>query len=295
MYVEELLDRCVFHIVSNIEWHEMAKQHVEDWLAGSAVSSWVGGIGGSRVACEERSAGGRTQLIAVMEEETCSLVYRLEQKYLNDDDAYMDQDIVLTNFTGSSPCKMASKRALELVVLNNANISHLGDISEVSGLMQHVAEADLAWNNIRWECVNSLLKHLPQLRTLNLSYNPLDGEIAVDLPAAPLLHTLILNGTNMSLKSLSSILKNTPCLQELHLSDNKLDLSDADDESVMNESVKTIHLNRCHIDDWPLVVRLMRRFPNRKTVFLCENPIKSVVHDSSAESLGTLQSLNLGK
>ncbi|KHJ94618.1 hypothetical protein OESDEN_05453 [Oesophagostomum dentatum] len=39
----------------------------------------------------------------------------------------------------------------------------------------------------------------------------------------------------------------------------------------------------------------MRRFPNRKTVFLCENPIKSVVHDSSAESLGTLQSLNLGK
>lgn len=46
--------------------------------------------------------------------------------------------------TGSSPCKMASKRALELVVLNNANISHLGDVSQVSGLMQHVAEVNLA-------------------------------------------------------------------------------------------------------------------------------------------------------
>ncbi|KAL6722554.1 hypothetical protein Aduo_017668 [Ancylostoma duodenale] len=229
-----------------------------------------------------------------MEEEPCSLVYRLEQKYLNDDDAYMDQDIVLTNFTGSSPCKMASKRALELVVLNNANISHLGDVSQVSGLMQHVAEADLAWNSIRWECVKSVLKHLPQLRTLNLSYNPLDGEIAVDLPSAPLLHTLILNGTNLSLTSLSSILKNTPCLQELHLSDNKLDFSD-DDESVMNESVKTIHMNRCRIEDWAQVVRLMRRFPNRKTVFLCENPIKSIVHQTPVEDLSTLQSLNLGK
>ncbi|PIO76056.1 leucine Rich repeat-containing domain protein [Teladorsagia circumcincta] len=229
-----------------------------------------------------------------MEEEMCSLVYKLEQKYLDDDDAYMDQDLVLTNFTGSSPCKMASKRALELVVLNNANISHLGDVTQVSTLMQHVAEADLAWNRIRWDCVVALLKHLPRLRTLNLSYNPLDDEIVVDLPPAPLLHTLILNGTNLSLDSLSVILKNTPSLQELHLSDNKLDLS-SDDMSPMNETVKTIHLNRCRIDDWGLIVRLMHRFPSRKTVFLCENPIKKVAHQPSNDELTTLESLNLAK
>ncbi|KAK6060711.1 leucine Rich repeat-containing domain protein [Cooperia oncophora] len=249
----------------------------------------------SRHACYTRDAFRRTQLIAVMEEEMCSLVYKLEQKYLDDDDAYMDQDLVLTNFTGSSPCKMASKRALELVVLNNANISHLGDVTQVSTLMQHVAEADLAWNSIRWDCVVALLKHLPRLRTLNLSYNPLDGEIAVDLPPAPLLHTLILNGTNLSLNSLSLILKNTPSLQELHLSDNQLDLSLEDDPSPMNETVKTIHLNRCRIDDWNLIVRLMHRFPSRKTVFLCENPIKKVAHQTSNDELTTLESLNLAK
>ncbi|XGW33639.1 hypothetical protein V3C99_017779, partial [Haemonchus contortus] len=252
-------------------------------------------VGGRRIACLTRDAFHRTQLIAVMEEETCSLVYKLEQKYLDDDDAYMDQDLVLTNFTGSSPCKMASKRALELVVLNNANISHLGDVTQVSTLMQHVAEVDLAWNRIRWDCVVALLKHLPRLRTLNLSYNPLDGEIAVDLPHAPLLHTLILNGTNLSLDSLWLILKNTPSLQELHLSDNKLDLSSNDDMSPMNETVKTIHLNRCRIDDWNLIVRLMHRFPSRKTVFLCENPIKKVAHQSSNDELKTLESLNLAK
>ncbi|VDO52928.1 unnamed protein product [Haemonchus placei] len=230
-----------------------------------------------------------------MEGETCSLVYKLEQKYLDDDDAYMDQDLVLTNFTGSSPCKMASKRALELVVLNNANISHLGDVTQVSTLMQHVAEADLAWNRIRWDCVVALLKHLPRLRTLNLSYNPLDGEIAVDLPPAPLLHTLILNGTNLSLNSLWLILKNTPLLQELHLSDNKLDLSSDCDMSPMNETVKTIHLNRCRIDDWNSIVRLMHRFTSRKTLFLCENPIKKVAHQTSNDGLTTLESLNLAK
>ncbi|VDM59591.1 unnamed protein product [Angiostrongylus costaricensis] len=153
---------------------------------------------------------------------------------------------------------MASKRALELVVLNNANISHLGNVAEVSGLMQHVAE------------------------------------ISIDLPSAPLLHTLILNGTNVMLKSLSSILKQTPFLQELHLSDNQLDLS-TDDTSIMNESVKTIHMNRCRVGDWDLIVRFIHRFPSLKTAFLCENPIKSVAHQSSLDKLSSLQSLNLGK
>uniref|UniRef100_A0A183GW32 Nuclear RNA export factor 1 n=1 Tax=Heligmosomoides polygyrus TaxID=6339 RepID=A0A183GW32_HELPZ len=74
-------------------------------------------------------------LIAAMTEKACSLVYRLEEKYLDDDDAHMDQGLVLTNF------------------------------------------ADLAWNSIRWDCVVSVLKHIPRLRTLNLSFNPLDGEI----------------------------------------------------------------------------------------------------------------------
>uniref|UniRef100_A0A1I7X811 DNA-directed RNA polymerase n=1 Tax=Heterorhabditis bacteriophora TaxID=37862 RepID=A0A1I7X811_HETBA len=73
-------------------------------------------------------------------EETCSLVHRLEEKYLEDDDSYVDQDIILTNFTGSSPCKMASKRALELIVLNHMNITHVGDTSRFASLVQHVAE-----------------------------------------------------------------------------------------------------------------------------------------------------------
>lgn len=69
-------------------------------------------------------------------------------------------------------------------------------------------------------------------------------QIATDLPSAPFLHTLILNGTNLTLKSLSSVLRSTPSLQELHISDNKLELVNEDDTSTISDSVKTIHMNR---------------------------------------------------
>ncbi|KAJ1358751.1 hypothetical protein KIN20_017253 [Parelaphostrongylus tenuis] len=149
----------------------------------------------------------------------------------------------------------------------------------------------IIFNGIAWKRYSNIFR---SYETLNLSYNPLDSEISIDLPSAPLLHTLILNGTNLKLKSLSSILKETPFLQELHLSDNQLDLS-TENTSTLNESVKTIHMNRCGVDNWDLIVRFLHRFPNRKTVFLCENPIKSVAHQSSLEKLSSLQSLNLGK
>ncbi|KJH46017.1 leucine Rich repeat-containing domain protein [Dictyocaulus viviparus] len=260
-----------------------AQHNTHEWAVTSRVAQ-LAGVAFLRHSADRRHGG--------LSDAFCGVQTKAEVP--NDDDAYMDQDIVLTNFTGSSPCKMASKRALELVVLNNANISYLGDVSEISSLLQHVAEADLAWNRIQWDCVKALLTHLPQLRTLNLSHNPLDGEIVVDLPSAPLLHTLILNGTNLKLGSLSSVLKNTPSLQELHLSDNKLDLS-THDISIMNESVKTMHLNRCQVKHWDVVVNFLHRFPSLETVFLCENPIKSVVHQSSLEEFTSLQSVNLGK
>ena len=97
----------------------------------------------------------------IMEEGCSTLVRSLEQKYLDDDDDIV-QDILFTGFvsfcvpyflsmiesnvdyyeiqTGCSPCKMASQRALELLVLNNMNIGTIGDTDKFATLASHVSE-----------------------------------------------------------------------------------------------------------------------------------------------------------
>ncbi|CAD6189006.1 unnamed protein product [Caenorhabditis auriculariae] len=237
----------------------------------------------------------RSPLIAM--EEACTLVRRLEQKYLDDDDAIVE-DLLLTSFTGCSPCKMASQRALELLVLNNMNIQSIGDSSKLANLAAHVLEADLGWNQIHlWSDVSTILNNLPHLRVLNIGHNPLSETIDVELPEVPHLQTLILNGTNLRPSTLKDFLSKTPNLSELHLSDNQFTTDENDDQEnePISSFVRTVHLNRCGFEDWKSVAKLLKRFPMITSVFLCENPIRAIDQGASTDGMTSLKSLNLAK
>lgn len=227
----------------------------------------------------------------------CSLIEKIEYKYLDDDDATVEE-FLLTGFTGCSPCKMASQRGLEMVVLNNMNINSAGDTTKLANLVRHVSEVDLGWNQLaNWEEIALIMANLPNMRCLNLGHNPIGKELTVELPSLPRLHTLILNGTNLPLSTLRKLLSVLPNLSELHMSDNCLEMEE-NEENVepISEKVHTLHLNRCGISDWQNALKILAAFPNRKTVFMCENPIKSIEHHQiSQQQLNTLTTLNLTK
>ncbi|CAO4385230.1 unnamed protein product [Caenorhabditis nigoni] len=228
-----------------------------------------------------------------MEEGCSTLVRSLEQKYLDDDDDVV-QDLLFTGFTGCSPCKMASQRALELLVLNNMNIGTIGDSEKLATLASHVSEADLGWNQIsQWSDVACILKNLPHLRVLNIGHNPLNPVINHKLPVSTL-HTIILNGTHLPFKTLQSFLSILPKVTELHMSDNQFNDDDDCDEPI-STTVKTIHLNRCGFQRWSSVMNVVKRFPNVCSVFVCENPLKDVTHCKQFDQLPFWNFLNLAK
>ncbi|CCD65412.1 Tubulin-specific chaperone cofactor E-like protein [Caenorhabditis elegans] len=214
-----------------------------------------------------------------MEEGCSTLVRSLEQKYLDDDEDIV-QDIIFTGFTGCSPCKMASQRALELLVLNNMNIDTIGDSEKLATLASHVSEADLGWNQIsKWSDIACILKNLPHLRVLNIGHNPLNPVIDHELPVSTL-HTIILNVL--------------PKVTELHMSDNQFNDDDDCDEPI-STTVRTVHLNRCGFLKWSSVMNVVKRFPNVCSVFVCENPLKDVTHCKHFEQLPFWNFLNLAK
>ncbi|EGT30078.1 CBN-COEL-1 protein [Caenorhabditis brenneri] len=228
-----------------------------------------------------------------MEEGCSTLVRKLEQKYLDDDDAIVG-DIIFTGFTGCSPCKMASQRALELLVLNNMNIGTIGDPEKLATLASHVSEADLGWNQIsQWSDVACILENLPHLRVLNIGHNPLNPVIDHELPVSNM-HTIILNGTNLPFKTLQTLLAVLPNVSELHMSDNQFN-DDDNCLSPISTSVRTIHLNRCGFQKWSSVMNVVKRFPNVCSVFVCENPLKDVIHCKQFDQLPYWKFLNLAK
>ncbi|CAI2356947.1 unnamed protein product [Caenorhabditis sp. 36 PRJEB53466] len=228
-----------------------------------------------------------------MEEGCSTLVRRLEQKYLDDDDATV-KDILFTGFTGCSPCKMASQRALELLVLNNMNIGTIGDSEKLATLASHVSEADLGWNQIsQWSDVACIFHNLPHLRVLNIGHNPLNPVIDHELPVSTL-HTIILNGTHLPFKTLKSFLSVLPKVTELHMSDNQFNDEDDGDEPI-STSVRTIHLNRCGFLKWSSVMNVVKRFPNVCSVFVCENPLEDVTYCKYFDQLPYWNFLNMAK
>uniref|UniRef100_A0A915D4I3 Ubiquitin-like domain-containing protein n=1 Tax=Ditylenchus dipsaci TaxID=166011 RepID=A0A915D4I3_9BILA len=171
------------------------------------------------------------------------------------------------NIFGTSPCKVASERGLELLVLNRKNISSIGDQERFASFTKNVQELDLAWNKIEdWEVVSNLFSSLPSLKQLNLGHNPIqpyiDPQVLSSLHA-PKLNTLVLNGVNLPLETVKQFLSSQviPCLTELHMSETHF--------------MTYITLKSRLATLW----RVLSLFPNTENLYLVGNELECVDRD----------------
>jgi len=201
-----------------------------------------------------------------------TLLYHMQKKYLEEPE--VDSFI---NFFGTSPCKLACERHLELMVLNKKGISSIGDELSLAPFVATVVDLDLAYNEINdWNVVAGLLNSMPLLKRLNLSHNPLQKQINTDLPQCSNIKSLLLNGTNLPLKSLAVICKKLPNLQELDLNKNDSYSKYDPFPEVVSATVTQLQLNACDFQDWNVVLHVIKAFPGVERLYLSENKISNV-------------------
>ncbi|KAI1729825.1 leucine rich repeat domain-containing protein [Ditylenchus destructor] len=198
-----------------------------------------------------------------------SLTAHMERKYLTEQ--HVDSFI---NIFGTSPCKVATEKGLELLVLNHKNISVIGDEAWFVTFAKNVTELDLGWNQISsWTVISTLLSSLPSLRRLNLGHNPIEPEIRTDLPTFSRLSTLFVGSM--------------PALNEMHLSGNSFNDLNVFKEGPLSPNVQFLHLNACGFSDWSTVLRVLALFPSIQQLYLVENPIQDVFAECPTTKLHT--------
>ncbi|KAL1455012.1 hypothetical protein WDU94_009138 [Cyamophila willieti] len=171
-----------------------------------------------------------------------------------------------------------------LLVLNDCDIDSTGAEHELTVKCQGVAELDLAQNSLsHWDEIFTILKIMPGLNFLNLSFNDLSADISIEknnCNTYPCLKNLILNATHISWKSVKFLLKICPNVEELHLSLNDfthVDLIDEKtDESIVVESVKKLHFTGNPITSWKEIMKLGRAFSNLEYLVLADSPLCSL-------------------
>ncbi|KAI5731263.1 hypothetical protein M8J77_007156 [Diaphorina citri] len=171
-----------------------------------------------------------------------------------------------------------------LLVLNDCDIDSTGAENELTVKCQGVAELDLAQNSLsHWNEIFTILKIMPGLNFLNLSFNNLSADITVEkknCDTYPCLKNLILNATHISWKSVKFLLKICPNVEELHLSLNDfthVDLVDEKtEEPLVVESVKKLHFTGNPITSWKEIMKLGRAFCNLEYLVLADSPLCSL-------------------
>lgn len=194
------------------------------------------------------------------------------------------------------PGKRTSAGWLELLVLNSRNIAKSGELRELENMISHVAEVDLADNQLSsWEEIRKILSLMPKMFHCNLSQNPLDRPMSVQALnhwngfTMEKLSALILNSTKIQWQSLFQIMHSAPNLEELHLSKNNYGASGSlpPVDATTFPGIRVLHLNSCQINSWTRLKRICRLFPSLESLVAAENPINSFYE--SAEGLSTVQ------
>lgn len=178
-----------------------------------------------------------------------SLLEALEQKYgessTESDGSEEEEGISISIYV---PSKSQRTAIPSLLVLNDCDITSAGERQSLIAKCSGVEELDLAKNKLRdWEEVGvtfyfqkvnrmlisnfyqvlSILKQMPRLKFVNLSFNQLSSpltqlEIDQNLKWQHL-RNLVLNSTKVDWKSVQQMLDCLPKLEELHLSLNEYD------------------------------------------------------------------------
>ncbi|TMS36446.1 hypothetical protein L596_003605 [Steinernema carpocapsae] len=222
------------------------------------------------------------------EEDEVTVLGQIEKKYLDDNESDQTQPFVIF---GTSPCHMASARALELVVLNSMRINACGNLDRLASHLRRVLEVDLSYNRISsWNTIRELLEQLPALKVFNISQNPLPVEINCELPACNRLTALVLNGNCPSPKNLRVVISKMPFLEELHLADNDLRPAAKDeDNSPMSLTINVLNISNCCLETWDDAIGVLRLFPKCVRLVIGSNGFAKITKTCSAAKHMTSQ------
>ncbi|XP_069682915.1 tubulin-specific chaperone cofactor E-like protein isoform X2 [Periplaneta americana] len=220
-----------------------------------------------------------------------SLLEAIDKKYGKEEAENFDLDLPIAIYV---PKKSPRNSIPSLLVLNDCDIETAGDEQELEKKCQGVEELDLAQNKLaRWTEVFDILKHMPRVKFVNLSFNNLTEEL-VNLDNRnpfPYLKNLVLNATHINWKSVRDLLQLLPSLEELHLSLNNyshVELGDdLDSQSYCN--VKKVHFTGNPVTTWREICKLGVAFPTLESLVLAECPLQSLDTSSrnSSEANGS--------
>ncbi|XP_043285078.1 tubulin-specific chaperone cofactor E-like protein [Venturia canescens] len=167
-----------------------------------------------------------------------------------------------------------------LLILQDCDIECAGnDCEKLRTKCRNVEELDLAQNKLsQWDEVFGILRHMPKIKFVNLSFNCLADTLMIKDGNYKSLKNLVLNGTRVTwstVQDLAIILEN---LEELHLSLNEyrtVELAHTKPE-VRNESLKKLHFTGNPIETWSEISKLGYVFPRLESLVLAECPIRSL-------------------
>ncbi|KAJ9601305.1 hypothetical protein L9F63_000527 [Diploptera punctata] len=204
-----------------------------------------------------------------------SLLEAIDKKYGKEENENCGLELPIAIYV---PKKSPRNSIPSLLVLNDCDIETAGDDQELEKICQGVEELDLAQNKLaRWTEVFDILKHMPRVKFVNLSFNILTEEICnVDnRNPFPYLKNLVLNGTHINWKSVQELLKLLPSLEELHLSLNNYSHIDLGDDSNY-DNVKKVHFTGNPVTTWREICKLGLAFPTLESLVLAECPLESL-------------------
>ncbi|KAF5282061.1 hypothetical protein FQA39_LY00585 [Lamprigera yunnana] len=256
-----------------------------------------------------------------------SLLEALEQKYgeSSTESSEEEEGITIAIFV---PRKSPRISVPSLLVLNDCNIASAGDKQALVDKCAGVEELDLAKNKLQhWPEVFSILKQMPQLKFVNLSFNQLSSplrepEILEDVQWENL-RNLVMNSTQVPWVNVQQILNHLPRLEELHLSLNEYDHVNLCSEACTckehnacgdnncpgeettcdcpkvdyrknhkHEGIQKVHFTGNPISKWSEICKIGYAFPSLESLVVANCPIKTLDIDNEDEEVGSAPNLS---
>ncbi|KAL7306454.1 hypothetical protein TKK_0001869 [Trichogramma kaykai] len=167
-----------------------------------------------------------------------------------------------------------------LLVLQDCDIECAGaDDEKLRNKCRNVEELDLAQNKLsKWDEVFGILRHMPKIKFVNLSFNSLPEALEVKDGKYDALRNLVLNGTRVSWSTVQGLVRLLRNLEELHLSLNDYKTVDLGYEKPenCNPVLKKLHFTGNPVEYWREIAKLGYAFPGLESLVLAECPIRSL-------------------
>uniref|UniRef100_A0A6A7FXX5 Tubulin-specific chaperone cofactor E-like protein n=2 Tax=Hirondellea gigas TaxID=1518452 RepID=A0A6A7FXX5_9CRUS len=205
-----------------------------------------------------------------------SLPEAVDKKYGDPENPVTEVACIALQLKRSKPGR---QRLPSVLILADCDIEEAGDDAELQKRCDGVRELDIANNKLKhWHEVVKILRHLPALSFLNLSFNRFETPLILpDDFQLGTLTRLVLNGTSIPWHELIQLLQRTPRLEELHVSMNGYEQLKRSEHKY--PTVNRIHFNNNPAKDWQQIEVLGEMFPRLEALVLAECPIAELPDD----------------